>query len=205
MTGPDIILVSGLPATGKSHFAHIAGRELGIPVLEKDGFKEVLFDDLGFRCREEKVRLGVAAMDEMYYTAAVLLEAGCPVILDNNFENSSIPGLAALKERFGSRVINIRFTGDLDTVYGRFVLRDQDPTRHRGHIVNDCYPEPDGPRAYVPTGREAFERKFRERGVIDFSFGDALITVDATDLAAVRPGEILELLKEERRKPWPEE
>ena len=56
------ILVSGLPATGKSTMAAYLSKQLGIPVFSKDAIKERLFDTLGFSSREEKVRLGVAAM-----------------------------------------------------------------------------------------------------------------------------------------------
>ena len=55
----------------------------------KDAIKEILFDDVGFRSRDEKVKLGVAAMDLMYDQADTLLGQGISVILDNNFENVS--------------------------------------------------------------------------------------------------------------------
>ena len=59
------ILVTGIPASGKSTMAKYLSKELGIPMFSKDEIKERLFDTLGFQSREEKVRLGVAAMEIM--------------------------------------------------------------------------------------------------------------------------------------------
>ena len=43
--------------------AKFLGEQLQLPVLSKDGIKELLYDTVGFRSRAEKVRLGTAAMD----------------------------------------------------------------------------------------------------------------------------------------------
>ena len=50
-----------------------------------DSIKEVLFDDLGFHSRAEKVQLGTAAMHILYYAATQLMKVGKPFILENNF------------------------------------------------------------------------------------------------------------------------
>ena len=64
------ILVAGMPASGKSTIAVRISESLGISMLSKDSIKEVLFDDLGFHSRAEKVQLGTAAMHILYYAAA---------------------------------------------------------------------------------------------------------------------------------------
>ena len=87
------ILVAGMPASGKSTIAVRISESLGIPMLSKDSIKEVLFDDLGFHSRAEKVQLGTAAMHILYYAAAQLMKVGKPFILENNFEDLPFPGL----------------------------------------------------------------------------------------------------------------
>ena len=72
------ILVAGMPASGKSTIAGSISESLGIPMLSKDSIKEVLFDDLGFHSRAEKVQLGTAAMHILYYAAAQLMKVGKP-------------------------------------------------------------------------------------------------------------------------------
>ncbi len=46
---PLVILVTGLPASGKTTVARQVARHLGLPVFGKDDFKEVLFDTLGWK------------------------------------------------------------------------------------------------------------------------------------------------------------
>lgn len=193
--GLNLILVAGLPASGKSGFAAYAGEQLHLPVIVKDDLKEILFDDIGFRNREEKVKLGVAAMDLMYATADKLLGQGISVILDNNFETGSVPGLKQLTERHPCRLITVRFDGDVEAVYQRFLKRDQDPARHRGHVVNTAYPEKER-EPYVPLSLEAFEKKFRQRGMMDFYAGGALLTVDVTTFDHYSPEDLLKRLKD---------
>ena len=48
------ILVAGIPASGKSFFADYLANDLSIPLISKDQIKELLFDAVGFRSREEK-------------------------------------------------------------------------------------------------------------------------------------------------------
>lgn len=138
------ILVCGVPASGKSYMARQLSDILGIPMFSKDDIKERLFDTVGFRSREEKVALGVGAMEVMYYAAGQVLSVGGSVILENNFETVSIPGIRGLLERFGCRTVTVELTGKAEMLYRRFLERDRSPERHRGHVVNTCYPERPG-------------------------------------------------------------
>ena len=81
------ILVTGMPAAGKSTMAEVISEKLKLPVISKDTMKELLFDHVGFQSREEKVKLGIASMEMMYYFAGQLMKAGQPFILENNFDN----------------------------------------------------------------------------------------------------------------------
>lgn len=67
------ILVTGIPAAGKSTTAELLSEYFGLPVISKDRIKELMYDDIGFHSREEKVKLGIASMDIMYYMAAQLM------------------------------------------------------------------------------------------------------------------------------------
>lgn len=75
-----------MPASGKSTIAVI--RSLW-EFQCWDSIKEVLFNDLGFHSRAEKVPLGTAAMHILYYAAAQLMKVGKPFILENNFDTIS--------------------------------------------------------------------------------------------------------------------
>ena len=179
------ILVAGMPASGKSTIAVRISESLGIPMLSKDSIKEVLFDDLGFHSRAEKVQLGTAAMHILYYAAAQLMKVGKPFILENNFEDASIPGIMALLETHHYTAVTVRLTGDPEVIYRRFAARDLSDTRHRGHVVNDCYPEPPGAPLENPTRKsyEQFLDDIAARGYTRFQANGPMLEVDVTDLS----------------------
>lgn len=177
------ILVAGPPASGKSTLAKALSKRLSVPMFSKDSMKEVLFDTVGFRSREEKVALGLGAMELLYYAAGQILSCGGSVILENNFENASRPGLEALLARFQCRTITLLLKGDPNVLYDRFVRREASPERHRGHVVNTRYPET-GERVIVPPlSYEQYVTACAARGMADFSIGEKL-EVDVTDFSA---------------------
>lgn len=173
------ILVAGAPASGKTTLARHLGEELRLPAVSKDDIKELLFDSVGFSCREQKVALGQGSEKILYYFAARLLDAGQPLILENNFETGSQQGLKALLEPRGCRALTLLLQAEPDTLYERFLQREKSPGRHLGHVLNSCYPPPtDAPRP-CPLTREQFLSGIKARGMLDFCFGKTL-RVDAT-------------------------
>ena len=57
----DLIIIAGMPASGKSTAAEKLSRIFGYPVLEKDALKEELFDTIGFQNYPQKRLLDTAA------------------------------------------------------------------------------------------------------------------------------------------------
>ncbi len=196
---PNLILMAGLPASGKSSFAEYAAKELSFAVIEKDEIKEILFDVIGYRSYEEKTRLDIAAANTMMYGAARILQAGESVILDNNFENRNLENLRRLISENPCNVVTVRFNCDFEEAYRRFLERDKDPKRHPGHVLLTCYPPVDGvvdDHEKNPVTLERFTQKFIQRGTVSFCCGK-LIEVDATDFKSVSYPRILERLKAE--------
>ena len=175
---PTCVCLAGMPASGKTTLAIQLSQKLGIPMFSKDSIKEDLFNRMGFESRQEKVQLGLVAMDILYYTALQCLTAGQSVILENNFEDLSLP------EKTGCQMITIMFDGDTRTIYERFVKRDQSPSRHRGHVVNDRYPAVEPYRIPDPICFADFEQSIEQRGYRRFAIG-TLIPVDCTDPSAI--------------------
>jgi hypothetical protein len=58
---PDFIVLSGLPASGKSSLARRLAPALGLPLLDKDDILEALFDSLGVGDGGWRTRLSRAA------------------------------------------------------------------------------------------------------------------------------------------------
>lgn len=189
------ILITGIPASGKSTMAGFLSERLNLPVISKDRIKELLYDTVGFQSRDEKVKLGIASMDIMYYAAEQLMKCRQPFILENNFENISREGLLAILERHGYRAITVTLTGDYRTIYRRFLERNQSPDRHRGHVVNDRYPEREGTAPAAPISYERFTAGIADRGMDRFVANGPHIVVDTTDFTAVDREELLRKIK----------
>lgn len=189
------ILVTGSPAAGKSVMAESLSERLMLPVISKDAIKELLFDNVGFQSREEKVNLGIASMEIMYYAAGQLMKAGQPFILENNFEHSSEHGIKDLLGKYKYSALTITLTGDYKVIYQRFLERESSPDRHRGHVVNDCYPEKKENTLKTPEARtvscESFIRRIEQRGFDAFCVGGRQIKVDTTDFSKIDMEEIL--------------
>ena len=181
------ILVAGPPESGKTTLARQLSALMGLPVFSKDHIKERLFDTLGFTCRAEKVRLGVAAAAILRDCAEELMRLEQPFILENNFEDATRPDLMALLEKMGYTGLTILLTGDHQALYRRFAARDMSPERHRGHVVNDRYPEPEGSplRPASALTFEGYVEGIERRGMERFSANGPRLVVDATDPAVV--------------------
>ncbi len=187
------ILVAGIPATGKSTMAEVISERLKLPVISKDAIKELLFDNVGFQSRAEKVNLGIASMRIMYYVAGQLMKAGQPFILENNFESSE-HGMKNLLEKYQYPALTITLTGDYKAIYQRFLERESSPDRHRGHVVNDCYPEKKENNLKTPKAKtisyENFVRGIAQRGFDAFCVDGRQIKVDTTDFAKINMEEL---------------
>lgn len=192
------ILVTGIPASGKSTMAEFLAEKLVLPVISKDKIKELMYDTIGFRSRKEKVCLGVASMDIMYYMAEQLMKCRQPFILENNFENVSKDGLFALLEKYSYRAITVTLTGDYQKIYQRFLERNNSPNRHRGHVVNDCYPEKVQNGHIDPIPYESFVAGIAQRGMDKFVANGPQIVVDTTDFTQVDQDGLLRQIMEWR-------
>lgn len=195
------ILVAGMPATGKSSLAEKLSAALTLPVFSKDAVKERLFDTVGFQSRAEKVRLGEAAARIIEDCAAQMLRAGKPFIMENNFEDATLPTIQALFSRTDCVPLTILLTADIHTVYERFVARDQSAGRHRGHVVNDCFPEREPRAAYVPLPFDTFAAAMAARGFDRFEAGGPVLRVDTTDWSRVELADIVAWVKDQTTSP----
>lgn len=183
--GGFVILVTGIPASGKSALAERLSVDLGLPWFSKDRIKEELFDTVGFASREEKVRLGTAGTEVLYYLAQQMMQCGKPFILENNFEASSRPELIRLLERYGYRALTLRLTGDYARIYERFVQRESSPLRHPGHVTNSRYFKEEGAVKSPTITLEQYIAGIQAREMDSFSAGGPVITVDTTDFSKV--------------------
>ena len=181
----NIIILAGMPASGKSTVAARLKAAFRLPVLEKDALKEEIFDTMGFDCYAGKRKTDHAANAVLLRCARALLENGQSMILDNNFDTASAERLDNLAREYGAHCITVFFGGDTEAFYSRYVERDRLHLRHLGHVLQEHYPPREGDSLDYTMTREEFDEKFVKRGMTNFRCGGVRIDLDATDPAKI--------------------
>ena len=141
-----LILITGMPGTGKSTLAGSLARHLGVPLICKDTIKEPLLDAVGAADRAESRRLSDASFAVMFALARDCLRAGTDLILEGNFRvgahESSLSALindANATDRNddgsanGVSVTQLLCRAPEHVRIARLKARSSDPSRHPGH------------------------------------------------------------------------
>jgi predicted kinase len=127
MDGDMVVVVTGIPASGKTTLATALGARLGWPLISKDVVKEALFDALGTGDLQWSQQLGRAGHVVMYSLAATMPR----VILEAHFQRGvAEPELLALNRR----LVQIHCRCPVDVAAKRYRRRIEDPDRHAGHL-----------------------------------------------------------------------
>ena len=176
----DLIIIAGMPATGKSTLAMKVAEAFGYPILEKDEIKEALFDTVGYRDLPAKRQLDRAATAVLMQTGETLLKSGCSLIMVNNFESAMRDTVQKMVDRCGCRTVTVFFDGDPEVLYARYVERDAKKSRHLGHTFLDRYPPEPGDPLGLPMTRQYFADRFEKEGMADFKLNAPAISVDST-------------------------
>lgn len=79
-----------------------------------------MYDTIGFRSREEKVKLGIGQHADHVCLQEELMRSARPFILENNFENVSKEGLLTILKKYKYKAITVTLTGDYKIIYQRF-------------------------------------------------------------------------------------
>ena len=181
----NLIILAGMPATGKSTVAASLSRVFGYPVLEKDHIKEALFDTLGFENYAQKRALDHAANNVLLRVLNTMLKAGTSLIVDNNFDTASAEQLCAILDLHQPNCVTIFLSGDPRVLYTRYTQRDNLHKRHLGHVLQEHYPPREGDSLYYTMTPEEFDEKFFKRGMAEFQCPGKRIDVDMTDFSKV--------------------
>jgi len=182
---PLLVIVTGLPCTGKTVLAHRLSAEIPLPIISKDDLKESLFDSLGWSDRDWSMKLGRATILLVYQLVETLLRTGVSTIAETYFH----PDLAqaefqAIQARAPFRPFVIEGIADGDVLWQRWQNRITRGERHPGHVDGTISDE--AIRAVLLQGRTTPQLKL----------GSRCRVVDTTDFSAIPLNELLEAIRE---------
>jgi predicted kinase len=139
---PLLIVISGLPCTGKTTLGRWLAGQLNLPLFSKDAFKEMLFDTVGWSNREWSKKLSRASNTILLHLVETLLGAGISAIVESNFDPVlDAPHLRDLLEHSGVRVVQVYCTALPEVIEARFQQRVETATRHPGHVDATYLPD----------------------------------------------------------------
>ena len=133
-----LLVIAGLPASGKSTLAQALAVRYGAALIAKDSIKEPLLDQLGALDRAASRRLSAASFAVLFALARVQLAVGCHVLLEGNFrspEHDLAFGelLTDSAARHGVRCAQVQCVTAEGLRRERLAARAHDPARHPGH------------------------------------------------------------------------
>lgn len=116
-----LLVVSGLPAAGKSHLGSRLARELRWPSVTKDDYKGILHERLPGLTNAQS---GPLSFELMWHVAGVTLAAGVNTVLETHFYRGiSEPKIGELAQAHGARLAQIFCEAPLDVLQRRHAAR----------------------------------------------------------------------------------
>ena len=172
---PALVVVTGLPGTGKTTIAERLGERLSLPVIRKDRFKEILFDRLGWSDEDWSELLDTACYDMLWALCDTELKAGREIIVESNFEpEEHTTRIAEFGRQYQAKLIEVHCRTERHVLVERFKERVESGERHPGH---------------AEQSEEVMEEEAIPKLLHDpepwLGVTDIRITVDTTDLDAV--------------------
>lgn len=174
-----LILVTGLPASGKTTISKRLVDEFGVQYIGKDEYKIKMYEEYGFSSTEEKKALDNRSEELMYSDLHLLLDQANIVVFDKWIckDFSRIDAVAKLRN---AKVIVIYLTCDADIATKRYNNRIFDGTRHIGLSLKNKYP-------YIQDESEIKyasieEMKKRKEFYAEKSFGDYRLEISTNDI-----------------------
>jgi predicted kinase len=183
---PLLILVSGLPCTGKTTLARNIARQLALPLISRDDLKELLFDCLGWSDRARSKQLGMASYKLLYYFLNTQVNVGNSLIIESNFlpqfDNAK---LLELKKKYNFYLLEIVCYTERQILLERFKNRTESEERHPGHVERLNYQE--------------FENTLSQNFDLKLEASDRILTIDTTDFHQIDDRELFAAIADFRK------
>jgi predicted kinase len=163
-----LIIVNGLPGSGKTTLARRLATDASLPVFSRDGMYETLYDALDCRNNREPPLLGQTSFTMLYYVAGSLLAAGRPLIVEGFFGRPELRSAEFLKLQtaYGFEPLQIVCRADGEVLLKRYLARAGSHERHTGHHDLE----------YLAQNKE----RLLQGDLVPLALGGQLIEIDTT-------------------------
>ena len=156
MKQPWIIVITGLPGTGKTTLSKHLADALSVPLIAKDAIKEIMYDTIGWSDKEFSGKLARATFVIIEYVIEENLRTSRSIMVESNYA----PKLASKQfqewqEQYGCVITQIVCRTDLDVLAQRYLDRIKRGQSHEGHIDNN---------GTFESYRADFERRVADEG-----------------------------------------
>jgi len=175
-----MIIISGMPATGKTTFATWLSSEICVPLLCRDRVLEKYteiakanFENLLLGDEEQKRILGHSIPSALYwFLCEEIMKSSSPLIIEFGFYDQMKTIIDELIEKYNYQTINVHFDSSVETAHRRFNERRKTIDEKRKEIPFEHF---------VKT----LEQEGRVKESKNFCYGDCIINVDTTDFSMV--------------------
>ncbi len=139
MGKPLLIVVNGLPGTGKTTLASRLAADIRLPLFSRDGIFETLYDALDCQHNGLSPLLGPAAFTLLYSITSSVIATGQSVIIEGFFGRPDLrtAELLHLQSMYEFEPFQILCKADGAVLLKRFLERVGTGARHVGHRDRD--------------------------------------------------------------------
>ncbi|GCE19587.1 AAA family ATPase [Dictyobacter kobayashii] len=139
MGKPVLVIVNGLPGTGKTTLSRRLAADVRLPVFSRDGMYETLFDALDGQSNASSLEIAPATFKLLYYVAGSILAAGQAVIVEGFFGRPELRSaeFLQLQRSYDFAPLQILCKADGGVLVERFLARMGAVERHVGHQHSD--------------------------------------------------------------------
>lgn len=139
---PLLLVISGLPCTGKTTLGRQIAAEFRLPLISRDDIKESLFDTLGWKDREWSKKLGSASYGLLYYFIESQICRGRSIAVESNFQPKfDNHKFLNLKQKHEFELVQFHCKASDEVLFQRFKNRSESGERHPGHVDHLNYEE----------------------------------------------------------------